>query len=152
MTASVVTLRVLPLRPYTPRLRERVFHCIRISGLDILDKDLVPSGTSDEEIVSLLRQHSLAPLLVPFNAHRTDEGGVLTGVDLIERIDRELPAWRQVPILMPVSMFGASAAILRLAQMPDEPRRRVLAFFEDDLDDPDLPMRIWFHVQGVWRS
>lgn len=152
MAVSFVNFCVIPLRPYTLRLRERVFHCIRSAGLDILDQALVPSGTSDEEIVALLRQHSVAPLLIPFNAHRTDGGDVLTGAEMVERIDKDLPAWRQVPILMPISMFGASAAILRLAQMPDASRHRVLAFFEEDLNDPELPTRIRLHIQKDWRS
>src|SRR5260370_20318087 len=105
---------VVAVRPYGERMRGRVFAQLRAAGLHVGSDDVIADGTSDGDVIARLRERAGCVLLIPYHAHHDVNGGSeLTGLDLAQRITRELPALRDVPILMPVSVYAAPAVWLR---------------------------------------
>lgn len=141
--------RVIAVRPYGERIRNRVFDCLREANLSLDEDDVIAEGTSDDDVLAFLRERPGAVLLVPFHAHHAPDGDELTGLDLVLRISRELPAFRRSPVLMPISIYAAAVAWLRLARLDGEVRTRILPLQESDLGDSELPSRIREHIAHV---
>ena len=148
------TTPVTVVRPYTPRIREKMFGTLSEAGLSIDPDHVIPPGTPDDEVVRQVGNRIGHVLLVPFHAHRDSEGKELNGLDVAALIHERCPALNRSRILMPVSKFGMAAATLRLEKtpgeggLPPELRDRILLIQEDDLGDPGLQGRIRQHISA----
>lgn len=145
--------RVSVVRPYGRQIRERVFAVLERAGLSPHEEDVIPKGTEDQEVVERLRRQKPEVLLIPFHAHRAGNGETLNGLDLVERLNKDLPDLANVPILMPASVAALPAAHLRLSPLAPRPlsdhvRHRILVIDESKLDAPELVDVIRQHVFG----
>ena len=140
---------VYVLRPYPRRIREQVFAVLHQAGRAVASTDTVPRGTSDDDVLNWLSLRSLPrALLVPFHAHRKADGSVVDGFSLIGRLRAELPRYRGVPIISPISALGRAAAELRFSREPAWADSGVLFIVEEELSDDTLPAKLRRHVSG----
>lgn len=126
------------VRPYHPRIRARISAALERLGYDVPNAFVVPRGTSDDDVVALLRaQPAPQALLMPFNAHKDGAGHVSDGLTLMLRIRAELPGYGATHVVMPLSQVGSAGYLLRKAELGlDRPRNYALVE-EADLDDAD---------------
>ena len=108
--------RVCVVRPYSRRIRERVFEVLGRAGLDMASAEIIPPRTGDDRCLAQLRGGEWNALLIPFHAHRDSLGSLINGASLVARLRTEVPRLRHVPILMPVSQLGMSSLTLMLAR------------------------------------
>ena len=128
---------VLALRPYSRRIRSKVFPALKAIGADV--EVAVEAGASDHEAVAAIRDAPADALLIPFHAHRDSAGVLVHGLGLIERIRRDARLHQRTPVLCPISNVGLAAAGLMAARDDGPSMERVLLIYEDDLDDADVP-------------
>lgn len=143
--------RAYILRPYFERIRERMVDALSRIDVAVGASDTIAAGISDDEVLSWLRARPTpTALVVPFHAHRTPDKQLVHGLDLIVRIQDELPAFQRVPIVSPISNLGLAAASLMLSRYADTERfLSVLFLHEDELEDRDLPLRIREHFHAA---
>jgi hypothetical protein len=113
---------------------------------------VVRREASDDEVVAALRGRSSELLVIPFR-----QPGVVgrreNGVDLLQRLERELPDTMRLPVLMPSTVFAAGQVRLMLGDSnPDESlstrtRHRILSLLEDELADPKSADLLRMHLQ-----
>jgi len=130
-------LRIVALRPYSARIRSKVFTTLATLGARV--KTAVEEGATDDEALKSARRAEADVLLIPFHAHRDWTGALVHGLGLIERLRAEIPAHASTPILCPISMVGLAAAGLLSARLDGPMLDRVLLIREDELDEADLP-------------
>ena len=146
--------RVYVVRPYSERIRHKMFECLAEAGLHIDQSGIIAPGTSDDEALRTLPRGHDAVLLVPYNAHRSESGATMNGLDFARRIDSERPDLSRAPILMPISAMGMAGASLTLSRSEEEGglaqslRRRILFITEEDLNTPLFAKRVRRHVDG----
>lgn len=139
--------RVMLVRPYGARVRERVYSLLRRVGLPVDDGIRIPVGTPDAEAIAQIVQAQPEVLVVPFNAHRDSHGERLDGLTLC-RLLAQTPDAPAAPVLMAVTQM--SAANLQLMTSSGEHAaahrellaHRILVLTEDEVDDPDAPARV----------
>ena len=146
--------RVTAVRPYDSRIRRRVFAVLERAGLVIEESDIVPKGTSDADVLQMLRDRPPGILLIPFHAHRDDHGANINGVAFAERLAAVLPSLSEIPILMPASTVALPGAELMLSPfnprpLSDDLRSRILLLDESALDQPETVAAIRHHVGEV---
>ncbi|MGE0327780.1 MAG: hypothetical protein AB7S68_36045 [Polyangiaceae bacterium] len=105
---------LLFVRPYAPRLRSQVVELLRAAGVAPQDTLAIPKGTPDREAIKQVRQVRASLLVVPFHAHRDEDGVRVNGLALAERLLEEVPRCLHTPMLVPVSAAGLPAALLAL--------------------------------------
>ena len=133
---------------------DKVFRVLTVAGLDMEQAEIITPGTTDERVLWKLSKNPAEVFLIPFHAHRDTAGQLVNGLALVLRLDRELPELRRIPILMPISTMGMSAAEVMLSRGPehggltDEVRGRILFIPEATLDDDTLPARVREHVSA----
>ncbi len=127
----MATLRVGALRPYSRRIRSRVFEALETLGAEVAV--LAPAGTPDGKALRAVRRARFDVLLIPFNAHRDSAGDGVHGLTLIERLRSE-PAYAQIPIICPISNVGLAAADLVTSRQEGDGFSGVLFLREDDLN------------------
>jgi hypothetical protein len=140
--------RVLPVRPYAPSIRARVFALLRSLGLEVDEGGSIPARTRDDEVMSRLRGLSPSVLLVPFHAHRDDRGEPVNGLGILVRL-REIEHLASVPVVMPVSGVGEAAfELLRSRGGPelDSVLTRTFLLRTSELDGPELGSRLEVHL------
>lgn len=148
-----VAPQVVVVRPYTTRLRRRVWDMLRQAGLDMDEALQIPATTSDHEAVALVLETRPDALLVPFHAHRDPDGTPLDGLTFCRRL-AQTPGARPLPVLMPVSRMAA--ANLRLSSHAGEHaalhtellETRILVLEDEVLEDPDTPARVVDHLRA----
>lgn len=144
--------RAVAVRPYGAHIRTRVFALLERAGVTVAERDVIPKGTSDDDVIQALRTRRARVLLVPFHAHRDEQGRNVNGIDIVLRIVSELPNFDRVPIIMPISASASAAANLRLeaedsVAIPKSVRDRILVIDEADLDRPELLARLASHLR-----
>jgi hypothetical protein len=144
--------RAVAIRPYGPNIRTRVFALLERAGVMVAERDVIPKGTSDDDVIEALRTRRARVLLAPFHAHRDDQGRNVNGVDTVLRVVSELPNFERVPIIMPVSSSALAAANLRLeaqgsGAIPKSVRDRIFVIDEAELDQPALLARLVGHLR-----
>lgn len=147
--------RAVAIRPYGPHIRARVFALLERAGVTVAERDVIPKGTSDDDVIRALRTRRARVLLVPFHAHRDDAGRSVNGIDIVLRVVSELPNFERVPIVMPVSSSASAAANLRLraedeGAIPKSVRDRIFVIDETDLDHPELLTRLADHLRATF--
>ena len=115
-------LHVVALRPYSARIRSRVFGTLERLGARVTAH--VEEGVPDDHTLAAMRATPADVLLIPFHAHRDRNGELVHGLTLIERIRTELPAHAATPILCPISTVGLAAAELRVNKPAPAPACR----------------------------
>ena len=143
--------RAVAIRPYGVHIRTRVFALLERAGVTVAERDVIPKGTSDDDVIQALRTRRARVLLAPFHAHRDDQGRNVNGIDIVLRVVSELPNFERVPI-MPVSSSASAAANLRLeaegsAAIPKSVRDRLFVIDEADLDEPKLLAHLTSHLR-----
>lgn len=144
---------IVVVRPYTTRLRRRVWAMLRQAGLDMDEALQIPSTTPDEEAVAQVINVKPDLLLVPFNAHRDPGGTPLDGLTFCRHLT-QTPGTRPLPILMPVSRMAAANLRLSSHAKPHAElyaellRTRILVLEDDDLEDPKTPARVVDHLRA----
>lgn len=140
---------VTAVRPYAPRIRERVFEHMRAAGCPIPPDGIVEAGSSDAAAVRFVLTQKSSVLLVPFHAHRDTEGHKVDGLSFLRALDQASFAfvWH---VVMPVSTFAVPAvtAMFTREEVPARARDRILLLPEDELDDLATTDRIRRHVGG----
>jgi hypothetical protein len=145
-TGKTVTV----VRPYGPRIRERMFQLLTDAGARVGAESVVPAGTSDEEAVAAVIRLAHPILLVPFHGQRDASGRATDGLKLLRMLRQELGGafpWR---VLMPVSNVARAALTLEFAsgQVPSDIEQATLVIDEADLSSPTLADRIRSHIHG----
>jgi hypothetical protein len=135
--------RLVAVRPYHVAIRARVLALLADADCALAPDDVVPMGTDDVTALSWLRvrcaPHPPDVLLIPFHHHRDVHGAHIDGLTFARRLHDELPALRDVPIVMPASTVAVAGARLALGAhaarpVPPALRERVLLLPEDELD------------------
>ncbi len=146
----MATLRVGALRPYSARIRSRVFEALDTLGAEVAV--LAPASSTDDEALRAVRRAEFDVLLIPFNAHRDSTGDGVHGLTLIERLRSEA-SYAEVPIICPISDVGLAAADLVTSRRDGDGFSGVLFLREDDLNSPSLVQAIaeFLRKQGIHR-
>ena len=145
---------VLAIRPYTERIRQKMVAHIKNAGFSVNADQAIPAGTTDNEIIQKLNamNESEYILLIPYNAQIDRSGNNVDGLDLIIRIHNEVPAFKQAPILMPVSNSAMVSIKYKLKEkrrfqsLPKELDEHILFISESDMAKTQLVDRIKNHV------
>ncbi len=144
---------VTVVRPYAHKIRNQVFPLLHKAGLHIAEHDIIAPKVSDDEVIDILRQRHPTVLLVPFHAHVDERGQYVNGIDLLERLQTELPKLIGVPVIMPTSSMGLSTVNLRLSAhaphpLSNELRDSIFVLDEKRLADPELIHAVREHVDA----
>lgn len=146
--------RILAVRPYGDRIRNRVFQVLEQAGWSSQEQDRIPTGTGDEEAVQWVRRSPIRSLLVPFHGHRLDNGQSVDGLQFLLRLHRAASGSFRWRVVMPYSHFAAPAVDLLVASRdferdyPQGLRDALMLLGEDALEAPDLPARIAAHLSS----
>ena len=144
--------RAVDIRPYGAHIQTRVLALLERAGVMVAERDVIPKGTSDDDVIQALRTRRARVLLAPFHAHRDDQGRNVNGIDIVLRVANELPSFERVPIIMPVSSSASAAAKIRLeaegsGAIPKSVRDRLFVIDEADLDHPKLLSQLTSHLR-----
>lgn len=127
-------LRIVALRPYSARIRSKVFAVLERLGAEV-ETTAEPSA-SDAEAAASLRGLKADALLIPFNAHRDRAGRLVHGLSLIRRVREEVAEHRRTLVICPVSRVGLAAAELLSPGLDDPLLQPLLVLHEGQLDTP----------------
>lgn len=99
--------RASVIRPY-PLLKKYMVGVLRSLHFDVAEENvLAPEATADD-IVSFLKKHpnEFSLLLLPYYPRNDREQNLLHGLEILRRIEKELPEYRQVKKIMPINVIG----------------------------------------------
>ena len=113
--------RLCACRPYSRRIRSRVFSALHDLGYDLAGAEIIPPGTSNREAAARLDRASVDLFLVPFHVHRGHDDSILDGLQVLRRLSANFHR-RAAPILMPVSQFSLQSSFSRRWQVFSEER------------------------------
>lgn len=137
--------RALAVRPYPDPLRGRVFALLSELGLEVLAPAELGESTTNEEAVNYVGSHRPDLLLVPFHVVRDGDGQRTSGLELVRELRRAKPEFRDVPVLMPVSVY---AQLAFEAAWRDGGLDRVFPLFEHDVDRPETAATLREFLRG----
>ena len=144
--------RATVVRPHEESMQLRLLQLVRQAGLEADTTDVVARERSEDEVVAELRQKPARLLVIPFRQPGRAETRV-TGIELLQRIERELPETARLPVLLPVTVFSAGRVKLTLGESnPDETlsqttRHRILMVLEDELEEPRTVELLTMHLR-----
>lgn len=148
----MVPRRATLVRPHGELLAQRLVDLLERTGMERPAIDVVPRETSDDGVVTALRERGCELLVIPFR-----QPGALVGrgngVDLLQRLERELPETARLPVLLPSTVFAAGQVRLMLGDSnPDESlssrtRHRILTLLEDELADAKSAELLRMHLE-----
>lgn len=148
------TKSVVVVRPYGQSIRDRVYELLARAGLDMPNAHVLEKHTPDDEVVAQLLRRRYQALLVPFHAHRDRDGVLVNGLNVLNLLAGRDRSLASIPIFMPISNMGLSAAKLMLSRdsdaggLDDSLRGKVLFMPESELDDPLLRRNVVAHTKG----
>lgn len=127
--------RVVAIRPYLDNIRKPVTEALHGLGGILAADDVLPDGAGDREAEALLVRRGLPRvLLVPFHMSKDDQGKPQHGLSTLAHLAQALPLTAQIPVLMPVSRFGAPGLALQGDRWNESARvSRILVIHEDEL-------------------
>ena len=138
--------RVTVVRPYAEKFRKQIFSILEAAGLHIHSRDIIPSDTTDEQVLKLLAVRRDCTLLIPFHGHMNKNKNLVNGITLYRSVYDHLPEMRGCPVVMPVDKFSAEVveALVKLMAVDT-----VMLISEDELTTPDeVSQRVRAHVEG----
>lgn len=132
--------RIVAIRPYLDNIRRPVTDALSALGGRLAPEDVLPDGASDQEAAALLKRRGLPDLLlVPFHMGRDATGSPTHGLSTLAFLATVLPASATLPVVMPVSRFGAPGLALQGDRWNDRAGiTRILVLHEDELKPPGL--------------
>jgi len=142
---------VTAVRPYGPRIRERVFALLSAAGFEVDEARVIPAGTSDAEAVEVARRAGHRILLVPFHAHRDSAGTAVNGLDFLLALAGSAGTDFPFRVFMPVSQTGMAAVVTARdsGRIPEVIDRALLVLPEESLDSPDNLRRLQEHLGSL---
>ena len=150
--------KVTPVRPYWSEIRDKMFTQITVAGFTIDEADVIGINQTDDAIMSHLMTREGHILLVPYNASSSNDTAMKTGLDVVFAIHDNIPKLFPSPIIMPVANALANSLRSRLAEERGSGRltpqidRQILFIAENDLDRPELALRIRSHVEKLYQA
>jgi len=124
--------RAVAVRPYPGPLRQKVFGLLASAGVDVEAPAGLGDGASNEGAIRHLQGLQPDLLLVPFHVVRNGDGDRTSGLELLARLREEVPRYREVPVIMPVSVF---ARLAFEGAWKARPLGHVLPLLEDAIDE-----------------
>jgi len=121
------------VRPYPGPFRAKVFELLASTGVEVEAPAQLGDGASNEDAVRHLRVERPELLLVPFHVVRNGDGDRTSGLELLARLRSEVSRFREVPVIMPVSVF---ARLAFEAAWKARPHDSVIPLFESTIDEP----------------
>jgi hypothetical protein len=99
--------RASVIRPY-PLLKKYMVGVLRALHFDVAEEDVLAPEATAEDIVSFLKKHpnEFSLLLLPYYPRNDREQNLLHGLEIVRRINKELPEYRQVKKIMPINVIG----------------------------------------------
>jgi hypothetical protein len=104
-------------------------------SLEVDEDDILPTESSDVQVIHFLGQHFPHVVLLPFHAQRAQDGEMMDGLSTLRKIEKSLPRYVKIPIVMPVSNMGLAAVNLMLTRKPKLSDARILLIREVDLPE-----------------
>jgi hypothetical protein len=153
MGLTATPQRATLVRPQGEPLRQRLLELLQEIGIEATAEDVLSSELDDDEVVAALRQRGSSQLLVVPFRQPTAGGGRAHGIDLLQRLEQEVPETAGLPVLLPVNVFSAGQVRLMLGESnPDETlsrrtRHRILMLLEDELADPRSAELLRMHLR-----
>ena len=133
-------------------LGARLTHALPDAGVSVGENAVLPAEWPEPRVAEALRERACRLLVIPFRQPTTN-GARTNGVELLQRLESEVPAVRRIPVLLVVSIYSAGAARLILGEAnPDETltretRHRILVVQEDELEEPRSHSMIRMHLR-----
>lgn len=149
---SIERRRAVVVRPYSTRIRDQAFQLLERAGVDIAEEDVLAPESTDDQVLHFLSQHFPQVLLVPFHAQRSGDGDMVDGLSTLRKVEKRLPRYAKMPVLMPISNMGLAALNLMLGRDPKNTDARILILKEDDLEEPATIIRIRQHLARFSES
>lgn len=125
------TRMAVAVRPYSGRLRQKVFGLLSRLGVEVQAPAELEHGASNREAIRYLRSLQPDILLIPFHVVRAEDGGRTSGLELLAQLRRDEPRLRKTPVVMPVSVFARLAFD---AATRGEPQPDVFPLVEEEID------------------
>ena len=143
---------LLIVRPHEDSIRTRVLALLEKAGLSTQNPQVVPPGTSDDEVLLAVTRLAPSALLIPLHAHHDADKRLVNGLTVAQRIEHECPALARCPIFVPTTPMGMATLELALARPPGEGglseglEARLLPLPIDELESPELLSRTREHL------
>lgn len=142
---SSAQFRVAAIRPYLDNIRKPVTEALAGLGGVLVADDVLPDGAGDVEAQALLVRRGLPRvLLVPFHMSKGEDGNPRHGLSTLAYLAQALPLTTKIPVLMPVSRFGAPGLALQGDRWNARAHvGRIMVIHQDELrPSADLQARI----------
>ena len=99
--------RASVIRPY-PLLKKYMTGVLRALHVDIADENVLAPESTGDDIIAFLKKHpnEFSLLLLPYYPRNDREQNLLHGIEILRRIQKELPEYRQVKKIMPINAIG----------------------------------------------
>ena len=99
--------RASVIRPY-PLLKKYMAGVLRSLHIDVAEENILPPEATAEDVVSFLKKHpnEFSVLLLPYYPRNDREQNLLHGLEILRRIQTEVPEYRQVKKIMPINAIG----------------------------------------------
>ena len=128
-----MTRVAVAVRPYPGPFRGKVFELLASAGVGVETPAQLGDAASNEDAVRHLRGLRPDLLLVPFHVVRNGDGDRTSGLELVAKLRTEVSRFREVPVIMPVSVFARLAFEASWKALPQD---SVLPLFESAIDEP----------------
>jgi hypothetical protein len=99
--------RASVIRPY-PLLKKYMVGVLRALHIDVGEENILAPESTADDIISFLKKHpnEFSLLLIPYYPRNDREQNLLHGLEIVRRIQKELPEYRQVKKIMPINAIG----------------------------------------------
>ena len=118
------TFKVYVIRPYHAGIRKKMATILSSIGGEIPGDWITQEDATDVEVVADLRAKKPDVILAPFHIGKDKHGDKVHGLLTIQKIIEAFPWASQVPVLMPLSVFGGGA--FALVQPEFEEKHKIL--------------------------
>ena len=144
--------KVAAVRPYHDQIRVRIFEALTTANCEVVPEWTTPVGTPDEEVVEKLREVTPDVLLAPFHIGMTDDQRTISGLTVLRSLQAEYEWAKQVPTIMPISVFGGAGFVLQIEEFRKEHNdETILPLNKDQIAQDDLSSVISAHIAKFVR-
>ena len=144
---SEKSFKIFVVRPYAPRIRDKVFPALECIGGVFPDGWKTDRETNDKEVVKRLQDIRPDVLLIPFNSLMLKDKTQVDGLKTVNHLYEQCQWTYRVPVVMPVSVFGMGSFVLDFPEFEKKyPDHRVLKLEEEQIFGPGLGNLLRQHV------